>query len=115
MNKQINKIIPDYSFLRNLPGMMFIKDHNSIYLGMSRTVSDLLGCKTADYLIGRSDYDIPSDVCQSAARFITLDKQTIFNCYSKQQLIEKALQEGFYYYIPKRLANTNLDNLTETA
>lgn len=60
-----------------LLGITAIKDIHSTYCNVSSKLSQLLGWSSAEEAVGKTDYDIPCDVCQFAAEFQKTDKKVI--------------------------------------
>ncbi len=60
-----------------LMGITAIKDLHSTYCNVSSKLSKLLGWKSAEDALGKTDYDIPCDVCNFAAEFQKTDKAVL--------------------------------------
>lgn len=46
------------TFLQNSHDMIFVKDINSTYIAASPTFAEMAGCKVADEVVGRSDFEL---------------------------------------------------------
>lgn len=55
----LNTTIYLENIVNNVPGMIFWKDLNSIFLGCNKPVSDLAGLSSPQEIVGKSDYDLP--------------------------------------------------------
>lgn len=63
--------------MRNLPGLMILKDFQSTFLEITQDFAALLGWKTAAECAGKTDYDIPCNAVEFADEFIKMDKQAM--------------------------------------
>jgi len=66
----------------HLPGLANVKDLNSKFTSFSYDFAQLLGWKSADDSVGKSDYDIPCKVSEFADKFIAMD-QKVFSSGKK--------------------------------
>ena len=70
------------NILANLPGSIFWKDENSIYLGCNNKLANYLGLKSRFEIIGKSDFDLfkPNE-----AEYLIAQDQKIFQ--SKKEIV----------------------------
>ena len=61
------------ALLDSIPDLIFLKDHNSVYLGCNRAFADWFGVDAA-WLVGRSDYDLVPGNRELAAFFRSHDR-----------------------------------------
>lgn len=61
--------------VRNLPGWVYWKDLNSVYLGCNREVALQAGFKDPDDIIGKTDFDLPWH--EDAERIQRIDQEVI--------------------------------------
>ncbi len=71
-----------YDCLHDLPFLIIAKDTQSRYLSLSNVFSKLVGWKTFEEAIGKTDYDIPCQASEFAEYFIETDKK-IFSTEKK--------------------------------
>lgn len=67
-------LLKNLFFVKNLPGLSFVKDDNSCYVSASIDSVKIFGFDKMEQIIGVKDYDLPCRASESAVQFITEDK-----------------------------------------
>jgi PAS domain S-box-containing protein len=91
MNKKIqapNKTMVSDNILQTIPGCVYWKDTNGVYLGCNQMESDVLGLKSPKDVIGKTDYDFSWN---SAADTLKETDQRIMKTKTPEELIESAI------------------------
>ncbi|MEE9452108.1 MAG: PAS domain-containing sensor histidine kinase [Gammaproteobacteria bacterium] len=68
------------NIIRDLPGIIYWKDRNGVYLGCNQNTLNLIGAQPVDELIGKTDYDIAEKLGMEKyvpEKFIRDDKQVM--------------------------------------
>ena len=74
-------------FLRNTSDFIFVKDLNLIYLDASQAFAELVGLRSPDELVGRTDYELFSDR-ELADRYVQDDLRVIKTGEPRLDIIE---------------------------
>lgn len=72
---KMTQVLP--SAINQLPSIDNIKDFDSKFIAMSAGTASLIGFKSSEDAIGKSDYDIPCGVSEFADDFIRLDRMVL--------------------------------------
>ncbi len=86
------------NLINNIPDNIFVKDESSRFLLANKWVASLMGVKTPDELIGKTDFNFyPSKMAQ---KFYNDEQEIIKTGIPKINIIEKVLDEtkGILYY-----------------
>ena len=86
------------NLINNIPDSIFVKDANSRFLLANKWVASLMGVKTPDELIGKTDFNFyPSKMAQ---KFYNDEQEIIKTGIPKINIIEKVLDEtkGILWY-----------------
>ncbi|WP_345795423.1 helix-turn-helix transcriptional regulator [Vibrio sp. CAU 1672] len=67
----------EQSLLHQLPGCWGCKDRNSVFRYVNQEYAELLGHKSPDECVGKSDFDMPSPTTECAQEFQRQDKHVI--------------------------------------
>ena len=81
------------NILENFPGVVFWKDHNSVYLGCNRNFSGGAGLKDPSEIIGKTDYELPWEKTEAEA-YRADDQQVMMSGVPKLHIIETQLQSN---------------------
>lgn len=73
----MDAFINNIELLNQLPGWICIKSLDSIFIQGNNNFIDLVGAKNRDWLIGRTDHDIPCKASEFAESFIEEDKAVL--------------------------------------
>jgi PAS domain S-box-containing protein len=92
---EINKEFLD-KIVKNLPGVIFWKDINSVYRGCNQTLTKVFGVKTREEIIGKTDFDF-SWGYEEAERVYNDDQQVMCTKIAKHNIYERVpLVDGGY-------------------
>ena len=81
------------NILENFPGVVFWKDHNSVYLGCNRNFSIGAGLKDPSEIVGKTDYELPWEKTEAEA-YRADDQQVMKSGVPKLHIIETQLQSN---------------------
>ncbi|MDR1243891.1 MAG: PAS domain-containing protein [Endomicrobium sp.] len=84
MNKKTQTTIID-NILQTIPGCVYWKDVSGVYLGCNQMEAEVLGLKSTDEIIGKTDYDLP---WKSIAGTLQETDQRITKTKIPEELIE---------------------------
>ena len=77
--------------LENFPGVVFWKDHHSVYLGCNRNFSNGAGLEDPSEIIGKTDYELPWEKNEAEA-YRADDQEVMKSGVPKLHIIETQLQ-----------------------
>ena len=109
--KQVLKDLDDYKrFLQNLPGYVYWKNKDGVYLGCNQTALDSIGLKSVDELIGKTDKDF--SWWREADVFIRHDREVmLFGSKSFEELTTMPDQSQIAFTVVKAPFYDALGNL----
>lgn len=67
----------NFNYLIKLPKLLAIKDNHSVYQTMTESLANLLGWKSSDDCVGKTDHELPCPASEFALKHIRNDAHTI--------------------------------------
>ncbi len=103
--------IHNLSFIQTIPGLFLIKSLDSIFTNMTCSTAKLVGWKTVEKSLGKTDYDLPCKASEFAPQFVSLDKQVIESSKSLLTIETQNYSEGWKTNLVKRNILFDKNNL----
>lgn len=94
--------LENLNFIQKLPGLFLVKNSDSIFLNMTLDMAKLIGWKTVETSLGKTDYDVPCKAAEFASQYISLDKQVIESKKNLLSIESQYFADGWKTNLVKR-------------
>lgn len=92
-----------FDYIEKLPGLICVKDRNSVYISVTEPVAKLVGWKHPSHSAGKMDYELPCKASERADIFIRMDKQVIKSAKTMRTLEIAQYTNGWKTFIGERM------------